>query len=122
LNARLRVQSLPHYQDWVAKQSGDGGLKAQALLQLLAEIQERPVVALSLGPLPTQGLAEIRLGLMDGKRFELYARVQGRVASGHRGWVFEPTAFFPENATARAAWAVLAPVARSQASRIAGQR
>lgn len=122
LNARLELKSLPHYQEWVAKQTRDGGLKAKAIAALLAEVKDRPVVALSLGPLPAEGPTEIRLGLMDGHRFELYARVQGQAHSSRQGWSFEARSLRPENATASAAWAVLAPVARSQAARIAGQR
>jgi hypothetical protein len=119
LNARLQLETLPHYGAWVTKQTQDGGLKAKAIRSLLAEIQGRPVVALTLGPLPSQGPAEIHVGLMDGKRFELYARVRGTVASSRRGWVFEALSLSPENATATAAWAVLAPLARSQAGRAA---
>jgi hypothetical protein len=116
LNARLQLSSLPHYRDWVAKQAGP------AVRALLAEIQDRPAVALSLGPLPAEGPAEIRLGLMDGHRFELYARVRGSAHSSRQGWAFEAQSLSPENPTASAAWAVLAPLARSQAGRIAGQR
>jgi hypothetical protein len=121
LNARLQLTGLPHYQEWVAKQAG-ADLRGKAIRALLDEIQDRPVVALTLGPLPAEGPAEIRLGLMDGHRFELYARVLGTAVSSRQGWAFEARSLSPENTTASAAWAVLAPLARSQAGRIAGQR
>jgi hypothetical protein len=122
LNARLALKTLPHYAAWVAQQTRDQDLKARAISALLAEIGERPVVALTLGPMPAQGRAELHLGLMDGRRFELYARVQGQVASSARGLVFEPQSLVCEKASASAAWAVLGPLARAQATRIAGQR
>lgn len=122
LNARLDLEALPHYQAWVEQRRNEGGLAWKALSALLEEVRGKPVAFLTLGPLPTQGRAEIRVGLMEGSRFKLFGRVQGRVASGHRGLVFEAESLFPESASAKAAWSVLAPLARAQASRIAGQR
>ncbi len=122
LNARLELQKLPHYQSWVARRKKEGGLAWSALSALLEEVQDRPAVFLSLGPLPAQGRAEIRVGLLKGSQFELYARVQGTIASSQRGTVFEVQGMVLEKASARAAWAVLQPLARKQALRAAGQR
>lgn len=122
LNARLDLEQLPHYRSWLERRKAEGGLAWKALSALLDEVQGRPLAFLSLGPLPAQGPAEIRVGLLEGRQFKLYGRVRGTVASGHRGWVFEARDLVPETASAKAAWSVLAPLARSQASRIAGQR
>lgn len=122
LNARLHVDQLPYYDAWVARRKKEGGLAWTALSGLLDEVQGRPAVFLTFKDLPTQGPAEVHVGLMEGKRFELFARVQGTVASGKRGLVFEITDFHLEKASARAAWSALAPLARKQAVRMAGQR
>lgn len=122
LNARVDVQGLPHYQAWVDKRRAEGGLAWKALEALLGELKGRPAAILTLGPLPSQGPAELRVGLMDGHQFELYGRIRGTVASSRRGLVFEAQDLVLDKASARAAWSVMAPLARSQASRMAGQR
>jgi hypothetical protein len=121
LNARLHLDQLPHYQAWVRRRQAEGGMAWKALSALLDELQGRPVALLTLGPLPAQGPAEVRVGLLEGRRFELYGRVQGSVASSRRGLVFEVQDLSLEKASAKAAWGLLAPLARSQASRMAGQ-
>lgn len=121
-NARLQVDRLPHYQAWLDQRRQEGGAAWKALEALLGELQGRPAVFLTHGPLPAQGRAEVQVGLMRGSRFELYGRAWGRVASGRRGTVFELEDWRPEKASARAAWALLAPLARRQAARAAGQR
>lgn len=122
LNARLHLERLPHYQTWVKRRQAEGGLAWTTLSALLGELQGRPASFLTLGPVPGQGPLEIRVGLLNERRFELYARVRGTVISSQRGLVFEVQELFPERASAKAAWAVLAPLARSQAGRMAGQR
>jgi hypothetical protein len=122
LNARLDLEQLPHYRAWVERQRAEGGLPWKLLSTLLNEVQGRPIVFLTLGPLPAQGPAELRVGLLEGRHFKLYGRVQGNVASGQRGLVFEAQTLIPENPSARSAWSVLAPLVRAQAARIAGQR
>jgi hypothetical protein len=121
LNARLKVDQLPHYQAWIQQRQAEGGMAWKALAALLDELQGRPVAFLTLGPLPAQGPAEVRVGLLEGRRFELYGRVRGTVASSRRGLVFEVQDMALEKTSAKAAWALLAPLARAQASRMAGQ-
>lgn len=122
LYARVELQSLPHYQDWVNRRREEGGLAWSALERLLRDLQGRPAVILTLGPLPSQGPVELRVGLLDGSRFELYGRVRGTLSQGRQGLFFEAERLLLEKASAQAAWTVLAPLARSQASRMAGQR
>lgn len=122
LIARVELQNLPHYQAWIDRRREDGGLAWSALERLLGELQGRPALILTLGPLPSQGPVELRVGLLDGTRFELYGRVQGSLSPGRHGLVFEAEKLLLDKASARAAWTLLAPLARSQASRMAGQR
>lgn len=122
LHARLQADSLPHYDTWMAQRQAEGGLAWKVLSGLLQDVQGRPAVFLSLLPVPVQGSLELRIGLLNGSHFELFAVVQGQVSSSKRGLSFKVTDFRPEKASAKAAWAVLAPLARSQAARMAGQR
>jgi hypothetical protein len=122
LNARVQVDQLPHYETWVARRKAEGGMAWKALSALLDELKGRPAVFLTLAPLPLYGPAEVRVGLLNGHRFELFGVLSGTVAAGALGAQFEPTALRLEKASAKAAWQLLAPLARSQAARMAGQR
>lgn len=122
LNARLQVDKLPGYSAWLAQRQAEGGAAWGALQGLLQDLAGQPVVLLTHAALPAEGPAKVLVGLRKGARFELYASLDGQVQAQGQGLSFSPQSVAFESAKARLAWQLLAPLARAQARRVAGQK
>lgn len=121
LRLRLELQRVPYYRQWVDERRREGGAAWSALDAVLEQLDGGILAAQTLLPLTDGGGPEVALGLLKGHRFQPEARARGTLRFDAGIVSFEPQSLVFDDTRAALAWDLLAPMARRQAARAAGQ-